>query len=139
MLTPRVMDIAFAATNYEEEEQEGNDDRALIRFEFFEILIRMVQTKYVETKKISSLSEGLRKMINDHIIPMQDVYCEWKTFRKEKLYDYYVNLLFERNMSILESFYDSLRKSCPVFRTSTGVKSSSTKFLSLHILTENLQ
>ena len=139
MLTPRVMDIAFAATNYEEEEQEGNDDRALIRFEFFEILIRMVQTKYIETKKISSLSEGLRKMIRDHIIPMQDAYCEWKTFRKEKLYDYNVNLLFERNMSLLESLYDSLRKNNPVFRTSTVIKSSTTKFLPLQILTENLQ
>ena len=133
------MDIAFAATNFEEEDQEGNDDRALIRFEFFEILIRMVQTKYIETKKISSLSEGLRKMIRDHIIPMQDVYCQWKSFRKEHLYDYHVNLLFEKNMSLLESLYDSIRKSSPIFRTSTVVKSSSTKFLPLQNLIENIQ
>ena len=133
------MDIAFAATNFEEEDQEGNDDRALIRFEFFEILIRMVQTKYIETKKISSLSEGLKKMINDHIIPMQDVYCQWKSFRKEHLYEYHVNLLFEKNMSLLESLYDSIRKSSPIFRTSTVVKSSSTKFLPLQNLIENIQ
>ena len=49
--TPRVLDIAFAAVNFEEEEQDGNDDRALIRFEFSEILVRMVKTKYIETKK----------------------------------------------------------------------------------------
>jgi hypothetical protein len=35
------IDRIFIATNLEEEEQEGNDDRSLCRFEFFEIIVRM--------------------------------------------------------------------------------------------------
>lgn len=62
-MTPRVLDIAFTASNYEEEEQDGNDDRALVRFEFFEILIRMVRTKYYDTKKTATIAEGLDRII----------------------------------------------------------------------------
>ena len=53
------MDIYFTATNFEEDDQEGNDDRALIRFEFLEILIRIVRGKYVETKKEKTIAAGL--------------------------------------------------------------------------------
>ena len=51
-ITPSILDIYFASTNFEETEQEGNDDRALIRFEFLEILVRIVRGKYIETKKL---------------------------------------------------------------------------------------
>ena len=89
--TPRVLDIAFAAVNFEEEEQDGNDDRALIRFEFSEILVRIVKTKYLDTKKCDSYSEGLEKVIKDHIFPMCDMYYSWSAFRKEHLWDFDVN------------------------------------------------
>jgi len=85
------LDIAFAATNYEEDEQDGNDDRALIRFEFAEILVRMVKSKYIETKKLTSYSEGLNKIIEEHILPMHDLYCTWRNFRYEHLWDFDVN------------------------------------------------
>ena len=58
-LTASVVDIYFTATNFEEDDQEGNDDRALIRFEFLEILIRIVRGKYVETKKEKTIAAGL--------------------------------------------------------------------------------
>ena len=62
-ITASILDIYFAATNFEEDDQEGNDDLALIRFEFFEILVRIVRGKYVETKKMKSLSAGLEKLL----------------------------------------------------------------------------
>ena len=85
------MDIAFAAVNFEEEEQDGNDDRALIRFEFSEILVRMVKPKYLDTKKCSSYSEGLQKIIKNHILPMHDKIYPVHSFRKDELWEFEVN------------------------------------------------
>ena len=62
-ITPSILDIYFASTNFEETDQEGNDDRALIRFEFLEILVRIVRGKYIETKKLKTLAEGLEKLL----------------------------------------------------------------------------
>ena len=44
------IDRAFIATNVELEEQKANDDLALCRFEFFEIIVRMAKTKLFDTK-----------------------------------------------------------------------------------------
>ena len=46
-----ILDVYFTATNFEVVEQEGNDDRALCRYEFIEILLRIVRGKYLDTKK----------------------------------------------------------------------------------------
>ena len=73
-LTSSTIDVYFTATNFEEEDQDGNDDRALIRFEFLEILVRIVRGKYIETQKETSLAEGLERLIREHIVPMHDKY-----------------------------------------------------------------
>lgn len=44
------IDRAFIATNVELEEQKANDDLALCRFEFFEIIVRMAKMKLFDTK-----------------------------------------------------------------------------------------
>jgi len=45
------IDMYFIATNVELEDQEGNDDLSLCRFEFFEILVRIARGKFLEVKK----------------------------------------------------------------------------------------
>lgn len=42
-LTTGDVDRAFIATNFEEVELEGNDDRDLCRYEFCEIMVRMAK------------------------------------------------------------------------------------------------
>lgn len=72
-VSPLILDIYFKAVNFEEgEDQEGNDDNSLIRFEFFEILVRIAKGKYVETKKVMNLAEATEKLINDHILQLAD-------------------------------------------------------------------
>lgn len=48
-LTHQDIDRIFIATNFEEEELDDNDDRNLCRYEFFEILVRIAKTKYMES------------------------------------------------------------------------------------------
>ena len=58
-----IIDNFFTATNYEEEDQEGNDDNLLIRFEFFEILIRIADAKYFQTNVCLTQASSLEKLI----------------------------------------------------------------------------
>ena len=108
-ITPSILDIYFASTNFEETDQEGNDDRALIRFEFLEILVRIVRGKYIETKKLKTIAEGLEKLLSEHVLPTKDAVYTWTHFRENILWEYHVNELFEANRNLLENLYQSLK------------------------------
>ena len=51
-LTGAIIDREFIATNFEinRNEQESNPDRQLIRFEFIELLVRIANGKYLQSK-----------------------------------------------------------------------------------------
>jgi len=53
------IDRIFIATNVELESQEDNPDKALCRFEFYEILIRIANVKFKESGIVSTHSEAL--------------------------------------------------------------------------------
>ena len=57
------IDSYFFATNFEETDMDNNDDLALIRFEFIEILVRIAKGKYVETGKEKLVSYALTKLL----------------------------------------------------------------------------
>ena len=61
-LTFTLLQIAFKAVNVEfgDEEQAGNDDRNLCRFELIEIMVRLGKVKFLETHKVGSISEAFR-------------------------------------------------------------------------------
>ncbi len=59
------IDRIFIATNLEEEEQEGNDDRSLCRFEFFEIIVRMAWQKYCDNLGVPSLKTAVEELLKD--------------------------------------------------------------------------
>ena len=64
------LQIAFVATNVElGEDQEGNDDRNLCRFELFEILIRMGRYKFLDSGKVTTYAEAFRLMCIQFILP----------------------------------------------------------------------
>ncbi len=66
-----IIDTYFKATNFEEEDQDNNDDFALNRFEFLEVLVRIARGKYVETGQETQTSVALMKLLQTHILPMQ--------------------------------------------------------------------
>ena len=135
-ITPSILDIYFASTNFEETDQEGNDDRALIRFEFLEILVRIVRGKYIETKRLKTIAEGLEKLLSEHILPTKDAVYTWTTFRENILWEYHVNELFETNRNLLENLYQSLKNKNTKTRAKGGQTNKKNKFLSAHNLIE---
>lgn len=47
-MTSGIIDTYFKATNYEEIDQDNNDDNAINRFEFFEIIVRLSKGKFMD-------------------------------------------------------------------------------------------
>ena len=63
------IDRIFIATNVELEDQEGNDDRSLCRFEFYEIITRMARRKYLEKQLVATISEAVEKILLECVLP----------------------------------------------------------------------
>lgn len=57
-MSENIIDTYFKATNFEEEDQDQNNDFALNRFEFIEILLRIAIGKYVESGKEKNIAHA---------------------------------------------------------------------------------
>ncbi|KAK3259440.1 hypothetical protein CYMTET_31563, partial [Cymbomonas tetramitiformis] len=86
------IDTAFVATNFEEGDNDDlnddNDDQALMRFEFIEILTRVAVMKYGHGVKTFDPAEALKMLIEVNVIPnmLPEVLVDANTFRRERLY-----------------------------------------------------
>ena len=109
-ITSSVVDTHFKAANYEEFDQEGNDDNALVRFEFIEMLLRLSKAKYVDTGELSSISESLEKIFVAHIMPMEEKLIAYQKWRYEQLHTNEINDLLLINLNALRKLYDFIAK-----------------------------
>ena len=56
---------------------DTNDDNALCRFEFIEMIVRIAKGKYMDYGKEESLSFAVEKLIQSHILPMESKLVPW--------------------------------------------------------------
>lgn len=70
--TQSIADTLFVATNYEVNDNENNDDNALMRTEFLEILVRVAQAKFDQYIKSgeADIVHAVQWILNSHIFPM---------------------------------------------------------------------
>lgn len=52
------IDQAFVATNYNEHDQDDNDDKSLVRYEFLEIIVRIAKTKFKDKGACNNNAEA---------------------------------------------------------------------------------
>jgi hypothetical protein len=76
-LTGTDIDRIFIATNFEEEDLEENDDNSLVRFEFFEIIVRMAKCKYFDKGTCKTIADSVEKLVTEYIIPNSIEHMEW--------------------------------------------------------------
>ena len=99
------VDRIFIATNVEtSEKMQDNPEKALCRFEFFEILLRVASAKFKETGIVNTYHEALEKLLKEHIIPYAKPE-RWQAFRDEELWTLDVNDVFEANLEGLKKVY----------------------------------
>ena len=63
-----VIDRLFIAVNVEIFDMVDNADRALCRFEFFEIIVRIAQAKFVDSGHFNSISKATEFLIENYIL-----------------------------------------------------------------------
>ena len=103
------IDRIFIATNVELEDQEGNDDRSLCRFEFYEIITRMAKQKYLEKKIAATMPEALERILVEHILPKGKLTMDNTRWRELFLWKLPVDDLLKANLETLQRVYQRLR------------------------------
>ena len=77
VMTTGVIDTYFVAANYEEEDLEGNDDNALVRYEFLEMLVRISKGKFIDFGAMNSEADALKRLLERYVLPMQEKLLPW--------------------------------------------------------------
>ena len=98
------MEQTFITVNFEITNQDDNPDKSLIRFEFFEILIRCANILYKKTGVCRTVASALEHLIQRHIMPHSGL-DDWSGFRTEKIYTVEVNDVLFANLDNLRRVY----------------------------------
>ena len=98
------LDRTFIAANLKVEGQGNAPSNGLKRFEFLEILVRLANTKYLETKICKTYAASTEKLITECILPH---YAPepWQEWRDKELWTIDVNDIFEANLENLKKIY----------------------------------
>jgi len=90
-------DRMFISANYDPTANEGGDNSAaeLIRFEFLEVLVRIVRIKYIETGICDRFVDGLKILVEDKISNYP--YPRLTEWRANELWTNEVNDVFAQN------------------------------------------
>ena len=62
-----VIDRAFIASNYSADVKKNESNSNLQRFEFFEILVRIADAKFRQTKQVSTFAEALEMLLHHNV------------------------------------------------------------------------
>lgn len=91
------IDRLFISTNVELEANDENPDKALCRYEFLEIMVRLANSKFRETGITKTYAEGLQKLLEENIYPNSKPH-DWQEFRDKELWTIEVNDLLDANL-----------------------------------------
>jgi len=91
------IDRIFIAVNVELVEMVDNADRALCRFEFYEIIVRIAQAKLVELGYCEHLDEAVESLIINYIQRFKIDKMEGQSWRDRELWSIEVDSFFKAN------------------------------------------
>ena len=97
------IDRNFISANLKVENSFG-PEKALSRYEFLEVLVRLANFKYLETKTVGSFAEATDKLITDSLKHFH--YEPWQQWREEHLWTMDVNDIFEANIAPLKTIFN---------------------------------
>lgn len=96
-----VIDRLFIATNVELFDMVDNADRALCRFEFYEIIVRIAQSKLVELGYFKSISEATEALIENYILRFKIDRMEGQEWRERELWTIEIDAFYKANMKTI--------------------------------------
>jgi len=105
------LDTLFIVTNLEKDKNSAksklNPDRALTRFEFMEILIRIAIAKYTKDGPMLSPSEAVNKLLVENVSLAPPIaQLDSDLFRKERLYKEATDDVLRDNLPLIKALYN---------------------------------
>ena len=101
------IDLEFISTNAGTKNNalNLNPDRALVRYQLTEILVRISLFKYFKSKVTNNMTDAVKKLFNDSILPFIKRFdChEW---RLKRLWNEECDLVFKYYMPALKALYE---------------------------------
>ena len=101
------IDLEFISTNAGTKNNalNLNPDRALVRYQLTEILVRISLFKYFKSKVTTNMTDAVKQLFNDSIIPFVKRFdChEW---RLKRLWNEECDLVFKYYMLALKALYE---------------------------------
>eukprot|EP00873_Tetraselmis_striata_P003113 jgi/Tetstr1/423377/TSEL_014064.t1 len=110
-----VLDTLFITVNFEDDkhsdESKENDDLALMRFEWYEILVRVAVLKYGQARETLDVSDAVQMLVERNMEPLLPPAAKEdpNVFRRERLYKFDVDKLFVAHLPFLEAVYNVYR------------------------------
>lgn len=105
------LDTMFISTNFEEEsntqESDANDDNALCRFEFLEIIVRIAFGKYIYSKEMKDASDSVARLMSECIeanLP-PEAKIDPDIFRRNRFYKAEVEAVLLNHWDLLQSVF----------------------------------
>ena len=105
-------DTLFITANYEDKADNKNDNNALMRFEFLEVIVRLAVMKFgggqAETWDIS---DNITRLINNLILPSMPPMAvqDEDEYRRKRLYCEDMDLLYEKKLELIKAVYSRYR------------------------------
>jgi hypothetical protein len=92
-----VVDRLFIATNVELFDMVDNADRALCRFEFYEIIVRIAQAKLVENGYFDKIHQAVEALIENYLLRFKVDRMEGQSWRDRELWTIEVDAFLKAN------------------------------------------
>jgi len=104
-------DIIFITCNVRVKTEHPGPDRFLCRYEFLQLLLRLAMRRFVWSKQVANITEGLERLIRDHVYrfctdggtPLTSLNRD--LWRRDRFYTREVSSLFNANLSNLRRLY----------------------------------
>jgi len=93
-----VIDRLFIAVNVELFDMVDNADRALCRFEFYEIIVRIAQAKFVDNGLFKSIAKATEYLIENYLLRFKYEKMEGQEWRDRELWTIEIDAFYEVNM-----------------------------------------
>lgn len=98
------IDRTFIAANLKVSDSVTAPSNGLKRYEFLEILARLANIKYLESKRVKTFAEATEKLLVECVLPGFTPE-PWQEFRIKELWTIDVNDLLEANLDNLKKIY----------------------------------
>ena len=99
------IDLPFTATNKINVKMPFNPERALVRFQLLEIIVRVALEKYIRTKVLTLAEDAVKKIYNDHLKLLSDEF-NIKEWRELKLWNQECDKAYKTYMPIIKDIYN---------------------------------